>query len=91
MKKKFKLLKYIVIIAIGIYVIITLINQQKVLNSYKDTEKQLALQIEEQKEYQDELTLSSQNINSQEYIEKVAREKLGMYKTNERVYVNIGN
>ena len=29
--------------------------------------------------------------NMNEKIEKVAREKLGMYKTNERVYVNIGN
>ena len=91
MKKKLKLLKYIVILVISIYVIITLINQQKVLNSYKDTQNQLAEQIEEQQKYQAELTLSSQNINSQEYIEKVAREKLGMYKTNERVYVNIGN
>ena len=91
MKKKLKLLKYIVILVISIYVIITLINQQKVLNSYKDTQNQLAEQIEEQQKYQAELTLSSQNINSQEYIEKVAREKLGMYKTNERVYVNINN
>jgi len=91
MKKKLKLLKYIVILVISIYVIITLINQQKVLNSYKDTQNQLAEQIEEQQKYQAELTLSSQNINSQEYIEKIAREKLGMYKANERVYVNIGN
>jgi len=91
MKKKFKLLKFIVIIAISIYVIITLINQQKILNSYKDTEKQLCMQIDEQLEYQDKLIVSSDNIHSEDYIEQIAREKLGMYKANERVYVNIGN
>jgi len=30
-------------------------------------------------------------IQSDEYVEKIAREKLGMVKKNERVYVDIGN
>lgn len=84
-------LKFLLIGFIGIYIIITLINQQKVLNSYANVQESLALQISEQKNYQEELKVSSQKINSEEYIEEIAREKLGMYKTNERVYVNIGN
>ena len=31
------------------------------------------------------------NVNSQEYIEKIAREKLGMYMPNEKVYVDNEN
>ena len=30
------------------------------------------------------------NINSPEYIEEIAREKLGMYLPNERVFIDIG-
>ena len=31
-----------------------------------------------------------ENINSPEYIEEIAREKLNMYLPNERVYIDIG-
>ena len=91
MKSKFKFLKILVFITISIYVIITLINQQKVLSSYNNMQDQLNIELAEKEKYQEELKASIQNINSEEYIEKVAREKLGMYKTNERVYVNMSN
>lgn len=84
MKKKTKLI-FIVLI---IYATITIINQQKTLNAYKDTQANLNEQIEEAKNYQEELNMNKQNINSLEYIEKVARKKLNMYYPNERIYID---
>ncbi|MCI8587693.1 MAG: septum formation initiator family protein [Clostridia bacterium] len=84
MKKRTKLI-FIVLI---VYATITIINQQKTLNSYKTTQADLDEQIEEAKNYQEELNISKQNINSLEYVEKVARKKLNMYYPNERIYVD---
>lgn len=81
-------LKNIVVIAFIIYAITTFVNQEKVLNSYKEQETQVANKIEEAKEYQEELNISKENANSLEYIEQVAREKLNMYYPNEKIYVD---
>ena len=83
-----KKLKNILVIAFIIYAITTFVNQEKVLSSYKEQEEQVANQIEEAKEYQEELNLSKENANSLEYIEQVAREKLNMYYPNEKIYVD---
>lgn len=83
------LLKRIIVVMIGIYVIYTFISQQKTLNAYKAEEKRYEEQITVQKEKQEELNQTKANINSEEYIEEVAREKLDMYLPNERVYIDI--
>ena len=88
MKNKNKLLKKLVFIAILIYAIITFIKQQKILNTYDEQENSLKTQISEAKEYQDKLNEEKANVNSPEYIEAIAREKLDMYLPNERVYVD---
>ena len=85
MKSKTKL----IFIAVIVYAAITIINQQKTLDSYKIAQAELENKIEEAKEYQEELNISKENINSLEYIEKVAREKLGMIKSDEIVFVDI--
>lgn len=86
MKKK--IIKKILFIILGIYTIITLINQQKLLNTYSQNKQKLVSQIEQAKEEQDELNQTKENADSLEYIEEIAREKLGMYLPNERVYIN---
>ena len=90
MKNKNKLLKKIVFIAILIYAIITFIKQQKILNTYDEQENNLKTQISEAKEYQDKLNEEKANVNSPEYIEAIAREKLDMYLPNEKVYMDTG-
>ena len=45
----------------------------------------------EKEEYQETLANKKANINSKEYIEQVAREKLDMYLPNERIYIDKGN
>lgn len=83
------LLKKVLLIGIAIYVIYTFFAQQKMLNRYQAEQKRYLEQIAEAKEQQDELKATKENINSKEYIEEVAREKLDMYLPNERVYIDI--
>lgn len=93
MKKKIdikKIIKLIIAVIIGIYAICIFMRQQKTLNSYKVSQEYYAMQISEQEKYKEELTELKNNINSPEYIEEIAREKLDMYLPNERVYIDIG-
>ncbi|MBP3464225.1 MAG: septum formation initiator family protein [Clostridia bacterium] len=93
MKKFFNLknlyIKVLVII-FAIYVISVLISQQTKLNSYKESQAYYQQKTEESKQYQESLKALKDNINSPEYIEELAREKLDMYLPNERVYIDVG-
>ena len=91
MKNRNTLLKKIVFIAILIYAIITFIKQQKILNTYATQAEDLQTQIAEASEYQKQLNEEKENVNSSDYIEAIAREKLDMYLPNERVYVDNEN
>lgn len=90
MKKNRKFYKNLLILAIAIYVVFTLANQQKTLNLYVKNAKELTSQIEDQKEYKEELSKKKNDVNSLDFIEQTAREKLDMYYPNERVYVDKG-
>ncbi len=89
MKKK-KLYKRLLTILVLVYAIFTLTNQQKVLNQYSKNSKELASKIEEQKTYNGELVSEKENVDSKEFIEQMAREKLEMYYPNEKVYIDKG-
>ena len=91
MKSKSNLLKKIIFIVVLIYAITTIIKQQKILNGYSVQEKNLKIEISEAKERQEQLNNEKENVNSLEHIETPAREKLGMYLPNERVYVDSEN
>ena len=90
MKKSKKIYKRLLLIVAILYVAITLVNQQKVLNTYKQNQQELSKEIKQEKEYKQELAQPKENVNSLDYIEQVAREKLGMYLPNERVYEDKG-
>ena len=89
MKKK-KLLKRLIILLIAIYVIFTLVNQQKTLNQYSQNSEELNTKIAEAEEEKEELTKQKDNVDSLEFIEKTARDMLDMYYPNERIYINQG-
>ena len=90
MRKYSKLVKRFFIGIIGVYVVFTLLNQQKTLNQYNNESEELAQEIQEQKDYNSELSKQQEDVNSLEFIEQTAREKLDMYYPNERVYVDNG-
>ena len=83
-----KLIKKLIIVCIIIYAVITFFNQQKILNTYASNDAELDKKLVQAQEYQEELNKIKNNVNSNEYIEEVAREKLDMYLPNERVYLN---
>ena len=70
MKSKKKILKNILILVILIYTIITIIRQQNTLNQYENNSQSLASQINEQKEYKEQLAKKQEAINSEEVIEE---------------------
>ena len=83
-----KIFKVIIILIVLSYFIYVLIKQQTTLNSYQTEQDYVSSQIQDQQEYKNELADMEANINSDEYIEQIARDKLDMYLPNERVYVD---
>lgn len=90
MKKNKKIYKKLIVLVIGIYAVFTLVNQQKTLNQYHQTSEELTEKIAEEQENKEELAKKKEDVNSLEFIEQMAREKLDMYYPNERVYVDTG-
>ncbi len=90
MKKNKKILRNILIVAIAIYIIFVIINQQKTLNQYSKNTEELNQQIATEKATNEELNQKKNDVNSLDFIEEMAREKLDMYYPTERVYVDQG-
>lgn len=89
--KKGKLLRNAFLIALVVWIVM-LIKQQLNISQYKDEIKELSSKIEvaenELNQNKQKLEQEKKNTDSLEYIEKLAREKLGMYLQNERVYID---
>ena len=88
MKKKLKLNR-ILIIGIILYIMYVLISRHQVFRSYKKEEQKYLDLIAEEQQRNSELLQEKENIDSTEYIEEIARDKLGMYLPNEREYIDI--
>ncbi len=86
---KKKILKKLILGIIFIYVSWVFINQQQALNSYETAKEYNENKLEKVKEHQESLMAMKDNINSDEYIERIAREKLDMYLPNEKIYMDI--
>ena len=90
MKNK-KLLKIGFILALIIWLII-LVKQQINLEQHKEELEVLSTKVdiaqEKLEQNKQELSNQQEKTESLEYIEELAREKLGMYLQNERVYVD---
>ncbi|MDO5555088.1 MAG: septum formation initiator family protein [Clostridia bacterium] len=89
--KSNKIYKKLLIFGVLLYIMYIFIGQQTTLSSYKNTQKYYSEQLNKQLAYQKSLYETKSNINSKEYIEEVAREKLDMYLPNERVYIDKEN
>ena len=89
--KKGKLLRNAFLIALVVWIVM-LIKQQLNISQYQDEIKELSSKIDvaenELNQNKQDLEQEKKNTDSLEYIEKLAREKLGMYLQNERVYID---
>lgn len=84
------ILALIVIIASG-GMIFKGIMQKPQLDKYKNEIASLQTKILEEKERQDEIDDLSTKVNTDEYIEKIAAEKLGLIKSNATVFYDISD
>ncbi|MBR2743965.1 MAG: cell division protein FtsL [Clostridia bacterium] len=90
MKKKFRIGRLVVILVL-LYFIYVCVTQQQTMASYEKEANLYKENIEDAEKQRAKLENVKENIDSTEYIEDVAREKLGMYLPNERVYIDITN
>lgn len=72
-----------------LYFCYVLIDQQKVILARESEIARMKEKIGEEQAINEELTKQREIINSDEYVEKIAREKLGMVKKEERVFIDI--
>lgn len=84
-----KIYKKILIIIAICYTVSIFISQQKTLNTYQTEIADYKKEIVEAEETKESLIAMKDNVNSPEYIESIAREKLDMYLPNERIYIDV--
>jgi cell division protein FtsL len=86
-KSRFGLL---ILLIIGLYFAYEMVGQQKLLYSKSLEMQKMQSKVNEETKVNEDLEKEQKTMNSDEYIEKVAREKLGMVKKGERVFVDTG-
>jgi len=79
-----------ILMAIFLYLSYVALDQQKLLNAKSLEMSKIENKLAEETKTNEELKKEKEIIDSDEYKEKVARERLGMVKENERVFVDIG-
>ena len=84
-----KIFKTVIFILIAAYAVHAFFSNQRMLNSYAKERDEYQEELEVARNEQNELQNTVDNMNSTEFIEKVARERLDMYFPNERVYIDI--
>lgn len=81
---------FVVLLVIFVYFAYIFAGQQETLFKKGAELDRINEKINEEEKENEKLAREQEQINSDEYIEKIAREKLGMVKKGERVYYDIG-
>lgn len=89
-KKKIKI-RHLLFFVFLIYVVSTLIFQQFKIANLTQQEAQLKTQMQESIEQREELKKEISLLHTDKYIEKVARDELGLVKPGEFVYKGVKN
>lgn len=90
MKKRLRINRF-VIIGVLLYFIYVCVTQQQSMAMYEREAENYKEKISTAQKENEKLQYIKNHVDSTEYIEDVAREKLGMYLPNERVYIDITN
>ena len=85
LKKFLVTLAVTVVFAYGMY---TIVEQQIELNKIAEEKEQYKILCEDEEMKYEKLLQTKENINSDEYIEEVAREKLGLVMPYEIIFVD---
>ncbi len=81
--------KILGIFVVCIYVTCTLVKQQITLSKYSSAKEEYHAKISEAQIENEKLNDELERAGTDEYLERVAREKLGLVKANERVFIDI--
>lgn len=79
----------IIAAALFIYFVYALIDQQRMIYEKSTEIESVNAKIEEENKLKQKLQKQKELINSDEYVEKAAREKLDMVKRGEKIFVDI--
>lgn len=88
-KKKFGIVR-IIIFAMMLYILVIMINQNKLMKELEGKKMVLQNEIHILEEEIDDLNTELENSDSLEFIEKVARDELGMVKPREIIVIDKG-
>lgn len=89
-KKPVKI-KSVIVVLLSVYLAYTLATQYIVIRKSRAQEAAIRAQIEEIKKENERLKEELERIRSDEYIEKVARERLGLIKSGEIMFVDVNH
>lgn len=87
-KRHINLLLLIFMSGLIFYYVITYIKQQDEISLIKSEIYTLEQKIEKEKEIYKDLLEQVNQVGTDEFVEKIAREKLGMVKEGERLYID---
>lgn len=79
----------LILIAVMLYFLFITFDQHKILASKDEAMKNIQTKIEEEKRINEELKKQKEILDADEYIERIAREKLGMVKPGEKIFIDI--
>ena len=83
-----KLKIFVLVIICGTMIIRGIMQQPKILDNKAEITR-LNEEIQYEKARQNEVEDLRENVDTDEYIERIAREKLGMIKKNEKIFIDV--
>lgn len=88
-KRKKPRLGLLIMVGLLVYFTYIVLQQEKIWDEKTAEMNSIQAKVKDEEKLNQELKKESQNANSDENVEKAAREKLGMLKPGEKVYVDI--
>ncbi len=90
-KSKGSKIWFILFMCFLLYFAVTFINQQRLFYARQNELDELNEKIAQEEKTSRELKELMQIVGSDEYVEKIAREELGLIKENERIFIDIND
>jgi len=87
-RRRINLIMLVIMTGLFVYFLATFIKQQDEISLIKAEMRSMQQKIAKEQEIHEELLEQVNQIDSDEFIEKIAREKLGMVKEGERLYID---
>ncbi|NMB97043.1 MAG: septum formation initiator family protein [Clostridiaceae bacterium] len=88
-KRRSSVAGMLIFIVFVVYFCHIIVDQQKIINEKELALKAIEKKISGEENLKKQLEKEKEMLDSEEYIEKIARKKLGMVKPGERIFIDI--